>query len=255
MKGVYNEFAFVLLFEFLFRHLNVLISIFGIIFNILHFSVLIRKPLRTEPVFIMMLVICICDLLQLFIMIPDDIIYINKTRDPNGCFGVNTYSEAIYVIAADILARFASFVSTWMAVLMVAFKAASIQFVSSSWSTTLLEPSTTYKASTIVIVISVIYISICSYMKFKIMPARWDFPCLYTNRLAKRQLYLIYGTPAEQNANFFFTMVEGYMEVVQLIFFAISTFFLVKNIHKWKKIVPENYMDNSREPAGQHSIS
>uniref|UniRef100_A0A1I7UWR6 G_PROTEIN_RECEP_F1_2 domain-containing protein n=1 Tax=Caenorhabditis tropicalis TaxID=1561998 RepID=A0A1I7UWR6_9PELO len=167
MKGVYNEFAFVLLFEFLFRHLNVLISIFGIIFNILHFSVLIRKPLRTEPVFIMMLVICICDLLQLFIMIPDDIIYINKTRDPNGCFGVNTYSEAIYVIAADILARFASFVSTWMAVLMVAFKAASIQFVSSSWSTTLLEPSTTYKASTIVIVISVIYISIYDVIYIK----------------------------------------------------------------------------------------
>uniref|UniRef100_A0A1I7UWR5 G_PROTEIN_RECEP_F1_2 domain-containing protein n=1 Tax=Caenorhabditis tropicalis TaxID=1561998 RepID=A0A1I7UWR5_9PELO len=127
MKGIYDKYAFYLLFELFFRLLNVLISIFGIIFNILHFSVLIRKPLRTEPVFIMMLVICTCDLLQLSIIISDDVIYIKETSDPNGCIGMSTYSRAIHEIAADILSRFASFVSTWMAVLMAVFKAVSIQ--------------------------------------------------------------------------------------------------------------------------------
>ncbi|CAP35996.1 Protein CBG18573 [Caenorhabditis briggsae] len=111
---MYSEAALPYLnFDYNSRFLTVVLSIFGIISNILHFSILIKKSLRTSPVFIFMAVISICDIFQLSIQIFNDISHLINFKNPHFCLGYYTYWGTVLQLLILFFSSFFISISNW----------------------------------------------------------------------------------------------------------------------------------------------
>ena len=127
MSALLPEFQHAFTVDYYARGVNIVISILGLISNLFHFSILIQKPLRSHSVFIMMLVICSSDLLQIIVLILIDIQYTSSFNSPDLCLGFYTYGIVVFHVITDSLTIFSNFVTEWMTVIMAAVRIVSVK--------------------------------------------------------------------------------------------------------------------------------
>ncbi|CAP35992.2 Protein CBR-SRW-1 [Caenorhabditis briggsae] len=151
------EDKFDLNFDYWVRLINLPFSIFGIIINIYHFWILSKKSLRDTPVFIIMMVICGSDLVQLVALLPNDAKYIVTVSVPGFCTDINPFFKSLLTLIHSFANGFTIFVSSWMAVLMAFFRSLSIKFAMSSFSEYFSKTSTAHKMATTVLSIGFFY--------------------------------------------------------------------------------------------------
>lgn len=233
MKDVWPDAASAFYFDYHARLVNTVISFLGLLSNIFHFSILIRKSLRSSPVFSMMFVICICDLLQLLTQTQNDIKYILEFNQPDFCLGFDTYYATALTLTMETLGGFSMLVSSCLVILVALFRSLSIKFAMSKWSSTLAKTSTARKTSLIVIIISAMYNLSATHFKYKITPKSDDAFCafsFYTGASSERRLYSASDGHSSTNAILLFTLFDGLIQIFQLIVFIFTSLILSRFI-------------------------
>ncbi|KAF1754439.1 hypothetical protein GCK72_021001 [Caenorhabditis remanei] len=243
MSVVDAEEIFARTFDYIARLINVPISVFGIITNIFHFRILAQKSMRSSPVFTIMMVICMSDIIQLVSQMGNDIKYIVQYNHPDYCPTVDTYYVTFFTIVYYFLNGFSLFVSSWMAVLMAFFRSLSIKFAMSSFSETFSKKSTAHRIAITVTLIAFFYNLLCCLLKYSITP-----PTIVPTCPGEGPYYIIGGTKTNSHARIIFTFFDGITELFQLIFFTYSTVFLSRFIREAsRKKVMKNVEERKTE--------
>ncbi|CCD66320.1 G-protein coupled receptors family 1 profile domain-containing protein [Caenorhabditis elegans] len=115
------------------KKLNFVLAIlqfFGFGINLVHFSILSRKHLRTNSVYRLMIGICSCDIIShTLTFLAFSPFWIREVRKKNQeCFLTMTYRDAVLLLYPVIVLDITQRSSSWLAVLMALYRTLSVKY-------------------------------------------------------------------------------------------------------------------------------
>uniref|UniRef100_A0A1I7TW02 G_PROTEIN_RECEP_F1_2 domain-containing protein n=1 Tax=Caenorhabditis tropicalis TaxID=1561998 RepID=A0A1I7TW02_9PELO len=116
--------------EKLFNYVLAVLQFFGLAINLLHLSILIRKDLRMNSVYRLMIGICSCDLFShILTFLAFSPFWIRESRKKSEeCFITMRYSDAFLLLYPVIILDITQRSSSWLALAMALYRTLAVMF-------------------------------------------------------------------------------------------------------------------------------
>ncbi|CAP35995.1 Protein CBG18572 [Caenorhabditis briggsae] len=227
------EFSF--FFDLIARYANIIVSIFGLITNSIHLSILTQKSLKSNSVFLIMAMIAFFDLILLFSLLAADILYILEYNDDDYCSGLHYYEFGIASIFTNLFTIFSRFMVMWMTVAMALLRIISLKFAMSSWSEKLSKPSTAYLILLIFAFLGFSYCFAHYLLVYNIRKTPDFFMCDFPRHILTKPQYTLAGERKNHEALEFFNFLDEIDRFLQAFMYIFCTVCLAIFLRKRAK--------------------
>ncbi|KAF1754582.1 hypothetical protein GCK72_021145 [Caenorhabditis remanei] len=127
------------------RKVDICLSILAFLLCLVHFSILVRKELRSNAIFILILGICSSDIIRNITSILSDFKQIKDYQRINYCFGYDSFAMTSLELFRDFFHRVATSIASWLTITLAFFRTLLILYPMSSIAHQLAETTSTAK--------------------------------------------------------------------------------------------------------------
>ncbi|KAF1754454.1 hypothetical protein GCK72_021017 [Caenorhabditis remanei] len=127
------------------RKVDICLSILSILLCLVHFSILVRKELRSNAIFILILGICSSDIIRNITSILFDFKQIIDYQRINYCFGYDSFAMTSLELFRAFFHRVATSIASWLTITLAFFRTLLILYPMSSIAHQLAETTSTAK--------------------------------------------------------------------------------------------------------------
>ncbi|EGT57313.1 hypothetical protein CAEBREN_01833 [Caenorhabditis brenneri] len=136
---------------------NFCLSLLAFIFNFFHFTILVRKELRSNAIFLLILSICCSDLIRLLTLILYNFKKLQTYQNIDFCFGYDTVLGTFLEMLRAFFTMVTSSICSWLTIILAFFRTFVVLFPLSPLAETLFQTTRSAKKCVLFIVFFAIF--------------------------------------------------------------------------------------------------
>lgn len=160
---------------YVFNYVICILQFFGFGINLIHFSILTRKHMRSNSIYCLMCGICACDLLtQINTFLIFSPFWIRETKVGEECYMTHTFIDAILYLHGTTVLDITQRGASWMAVFLAFYRTLAIMFPMNGRIQKLSRPV----SAVVTIMVVLVFTSLTTWMvqaRRIIRPYDWDY--------------------------------------------------------------------------------